>query len=185
MNDKQIIQLLFQRDESGLEQIKKQYKAYYETIISQIIDSPEDCEECVSDVLIALWNSIPPNDPENLKGYIARTARNVAIARFRKNNAHIRTGDRIASTIEELQDIIPDKMNIENEIIFKELTDSINTFLCSRSERDRAIFINRYYYFRPAAEIAMDFHMGEGHVRMILSRIRKDLKKHLNMEGLL
>ena len=185
MKESDIISLLFNRDEFALEIIDKEYKGYYYSIISSIIDSPEDCEECVNDVLLGLWNSIPPNNPDNLKGYICRIARNVAINCFRKKTTQKRMPDKCMLSLNELQEAIPDTASVDDELLRNELSKTINEFLFSCSERDRYIFVCRYYYFMDIKDLSRAFALSESHVRTVLSRIRKALRNYLGEWGML
>ena len=183
MNDNEIIALFFDRNEAAIETVKEKYGSYYRAVISGILDSPEDREECSNDLLLALWNSIPPNSPENLKGYIGRTARNISVRLFRKNNAKMRTVMTVA--LEEMSDILPSDNDPLEDAVRKEFSRAVNEYLQSKKERDRDIFICRYYYYRSSVEISRNMGLGEGHVRMILTRMRKELKAYLEERGLI
>ena len=185
MDDNEIITLFFSRNETAIDAVKKKYGAYYRAVINGILDSPEDREECADDVLMALWNNIPPQRPENLKGYICRLARNISISRFRKNSALMRGKDRVTLAMDELDLAIPSGLSIEDELIRKELIEAINDYLRSKDERSRNIFLCRYYYFRKSTEIASDTGMSDSHVRTILSRMRTELKAYISKRGLL
>ena len=76
---------------------------------------------------------------------------------------------------DELSICIPTGDNIDSE----GLREAVNTFLYSLSERDRFIFVRRYYFFEDASEISAEYGVSEGHVRTILMRTRKKLKKYL------
>ena len=184
MNDSEIITLFNNRDEAAIEAVKKQYGTYYRAVISGILELPEDREECSNDLLLALWNSIPPNSPENLKGYIGRTARNISVRLFRKNNAKMRNAVMTVA-LDELSDVLPSGRNPLDETVRKEISQAINDYLRSKKERDRDIFICRYYYYRSSVDISQSMGLGESHVRMILSRMRKELKAFLTERELI
>lgn len=76
---------------------------------------------------------------------------------------------------EELSSCIPMDENVDSEV----LKETVNTFLYSLSERDRFVFVRRYYFFEDASEISAEYGVSEGHVRTILMRTRKKLKKYL------
>ena len=67
MDDKKIIELFFARDEEALAQTEKKYGALCKYIASNILAIREDAEECVSDVMLALWQNIPPDCPRDLR----------------------------------------------------------------------------------------------------------------------
>ena len=60
MTDSDIIRLFFDRDEQAIAETTAKYGKYCMTIAKDILDSEQDAEECVSDVYLKVWNSIPP-----------------------------------------------------------------------------------------------------------------------------
>ena len=55
----------------------------------------------------------------------------------------------------------------------------LGPFLDTVSERDRGVFLRRYFYLEDAAAIGELFGIKENYVRSILARTRKKLKKYL------
>ena len=94
MDDGEIINLLWQRDEAGISGLEQKYFAYCNTIAMNILQNAEDAEECVSDTWLKIWSSIPPNYPKSLKLYAARIIRNLAFNRYRDSHAEKRRGDQ-------------------------------------------------------------------------------------------
>ena len=60
---------------------------------------------------------------------------------------------------------------------------ALNIFLSSLPEKNRNIFLLRYWYFIPVRDIARRCGMTEGAVKMILQRVRSKLKEYLEKEG--
>ena len=87
IDDIQIINLLFERQESGLLKMEEKYKKYCYSIANRIVFDNEDAKECVNDTWLKTWNSIPPNRPENLAGYLAKIVRNLALNCYERKNA--------------------------------------------------------------------------------------------------
>ena len=54
--DDAILNLLFERDEAALQEIQ----AAYGKLANDILNSREDSEECVNDMLMKVWQTIPP-----------------------------------------------------------------------------------------------------------------------------
>ena len=79
MTDEQLIQLLFVRDEAGLDGLRGEYGQLGLAVAQRIVESPQDAEECVQDGLMAVWNSVPPQRPASLKHYFLRLVRNRAL----------------------------------------------------------------------------------------------------------
>ena len=73
----------------------------------------------------------------------------------------------------------------ELQLQSRELVQAISSFLRSLPARHRVIFISRYFYMEDLAVIAKSNGMSQANVRMLLSRIRQKLTKHLTQEGYL
>ena len=67
MDDKQILDLYWERSEAAISETSKKYGKYCRYIASNILHNDEDSEECVNDTYLRAWNSIPPNCPSVLK----------------------------------------------------------------------------------------------------------------------
>lgn len=70
MEDKEIIELFFDRSESALSETAAKYGTYIRAIAQNILNNHQDAEECVNDTLMRAWNSIPPNKPDFLGAYL-------------------------------------------------------------------------------------------------------------------
>ena len=84
MEDSRIIDLFFERRDEAVAETEAKYHAYCYSIALRMLKNNEDAEECVNDVMLALWKSIPPNRPEKLSSYLAALTRNESINRLRK-----------------------------------------------------------------------------------------------------
>ena len=181
MTDCEIIKLYFDRSERAIDETDKAYGKYCRYISFEILRNSEDSEEVVNDTYVKTWESIPPKNPPSLKNFLGKIVRALSINRLEYNSAQKRGGGQIDAVLEELQGCIPSP-NVENEdseLIRKVL----NNFLRSLPDEKRKMFIRRYWYMSPICDIAVDFGMSEGKVKMILMRSRRDLKKMLEKEG--
>ena len=79
------------------------------------------------------------------------------------------------SLSDELASCLPSDLPISTE----QLSVLLGNFLDTISERDRGVFLRRYYYLEDAVEIGDAFQIKENYVRSILARTRKKLKKYL------
>ena len=66
MDDKKIIQLLWQRAESAIEALAKKFGNRLMSIAMNILGVHRDAEESVNDTYLAVWNTIPPKKPDSL-----------------------------------------------------------------------------------------------------------------------
>ena len=73
---------------------------------------------------------------------------------------------------------------MEQTISDNELEQHINKFLHKLSERDCNIFLLRYWYNKPLAEIGEQLYIKDNNVKASLFRSRVKLKKYLEKEGI-
>ena len=76
---------------------------------------------------------------------------------------------------EELFSAFPDDYSPDPDV----LKFDLNAFLETLNERDRSVFIRRYYRLEEPFEIGEKYGIKEDYVRTILMRVRKKLKKYL------
>ena len=183
MEDSQIVALFFSRSEKAISAAAEKYEKYCRSIAFGILNDDVESEECVNDVLLKAWESIPPKKPSNLSGYLAKLTRNHAINSVRCRNAVKRGSGQITLALEELEECIPDKCDVELQMEQSALTGLLNEFLASLPVDTRRIFMRRYWYLSPVKEIASDFGISESKVKMQLLRARKKLKTKLEREG--
>ena len=185
MQDEAILSLFEERNEQAISESTKQYGALCRSVARDITGSDEDAEECLNDAMLAAWNAIPPAKPQNFCAYLLRLVRNSAYNRYKAARTDKRNAANIAGSIDELAEIIPDRGDVISEIERHEMIDRINAFLQGLPQKQRDLFVRRYWYAADIAELSALFHMTESHVRMTLSRLRKRLQKTLKKEGLL
>ncbi len=75
----------------------------------------------------------------------------------------------------ELSGLLPEDYPLDGETLKKDL----HLFLGTLSARDRRIFIRRCYFFEGFTEIGEEYGIPANHVRTILARTRRKLKKYL------
>ena len=180
MNDKEIIALFNSRDERAVAELQSKYGDYVKTVSYRILGDSRDADECANDAYLAVWNSIPPDSPDDLGAYVFRICRNLSVDRLRQNTSKKRSAD-IVSISNELDECVGE--SAEDAYIKGELKTAINTFLKTLKKRERDIFLLRYYFSYSGKEIAGRFGMDEDYVRVVLSRTRKKLKEFLHREG--
>ena len=182
IEDIEITELLYSRNEAGLEETSKKYRALYRNIIRQFLESDGDVEECENDVLMALWDSIPPNRPERLSAYICRIARNIGINKYKYNNRAKRAAG-YELVLEELGDCIPDRGSGHAEALEAcELAEALSRLVAKLDTETRTLFIRRYYYMETMDKLAKSFGISENRVSVKLCRARKKLKAVLEKE---
>ena len=85
--------------------------------------------------------------------------------------------------LEELESCVSGGTDPESYVNRKELERAITCFLKQRSQRERTLFLGRYFYLHSVRELAERYGLKENHVLQILSRTRKRLRTFLEQEG--
>ena len=181
--DDEINRLYFDRNEDATAETEKKYGAYLKKIAHDLTDDRRDAEECVNDVYLKAWNSIPPQRPASLTAYLGRITRNLAFNRYRRDSAEKRGGGELPAVLDELAECVSGGEDPAEYAEVKDLMESINGFLATLSNKNRSIFVSRYWYARSLSEIALCHGMKEGAVTMALSRMRSRLRRYLEERG--
>lgn len=182
MEDKQIVELYWARSESAISETANKYGRYCHYIAYQILTNDEDAEEVVNDTYLKAWNTIPPQRPDPLKPYVGTISRQLALNVYKEQHTQKR-GGQVPLVLDELSDCIPNPENHENIGESIALSEALSRFLRALPQKTRNIFIRRYFYMSPVAEIARDFSMKESNVTMHLLRTRRKLEQFLKKEG--
>lgn len=183
MDDIQIVQLYWDRNERAIPATANKYDNYCTSIARNILDNKEDAEECVNDTYLSAWNSMPPHKPSRLSTYLGKLTRNVSLNRYRHNTATKRGGSQTSIVFEEIAELVSDTDSVEQEIDRKELILAINHFLKRLTPVKRSVFVCRYWYFDSVSDIAKRFGMTENNVSVTLNRLRFKLRKYLLERG--
>lgn len=183
MDDKRIIELLWNRAECALDILADTYGKRLRSTALNILGSVRDAEEAVNDTYLAVWNAVPPDRPDPLTAFICRIGRNTALKKRRDNSALKRAGN-YGLSLEELAGCIPGPA-LEEMVEVRALGRAIDAFLDTVPKDSRVIFLRRYWFGDSVKEIAQSLGMRENAVSVRLSRTRQQLRVYLNKEGFL
>ena len=178
MDDSQILELLGRRDERAIGELRQKYGGLCLYVAGNVLSRREDAEECVSSALFAVWSQVPPETPRDLKTYLCRIVRNLAVKRLQYNTAEKRN-PQFTVSLEEIAECTPARDRGSDT----ELADAVSRFLRSQDELHRRVFLRRYWYGDSLSRIAETFGMKEKTVATWLFRTRKKLKEALRKEG--
>ena len=181
MEDQKIIKLLWQRAESAIAALSAKFGKRLMSIAMNILGVRQDAEETVNDTYLAVWNTVPPRQPDPLAGYVYTTGRNISLDRLKYNTAEKRDS-RYDVSIDELANCIPAPA-LEESVEARELGLAINRFLETVSAHNRALFLRRYWFGDSVQEIANDLGLRENAASVRLGRLRMQLREHLMKEG--
>ncbi|MDR2162550.1 MAG: sigma-70 family RNA polymerase sigma factor [Clostridiales Family XIII bacterium] len=146
-------------------------------------DRPEDIDECVSDVFVALWEKVRSGgydpDVQGVKQYLCGIARNKAISRYRKVAARpqalpldgVDEGAAAHGVLAE-PDVAELLARGDDEAMLAEAVASL-------PPRERDVFILRYCYLERVKAIAAKLGTTEKSVENILYRGKLSLRQKL------
>ena len=184
MNDEALVAKFWARDPDAIAESKALYDTYCMYIAGNILHDREDAEECLNDALLAAWNSIPPQRPRNLKTYLGKLVREIAIDRWRRKHAQKRISEELLVPLSELEDMVGSR-EVEESAADGELSLRISDFLRSLKKTERDVFVRRYWFYDPIASICSRYGFSKGKVAMMLKRTRDKLAEYLEKEGYL
>lgn len=178
MGEREIIELLLQKDETGMAQLLLHYGPLMRYIIAPILPNAQDQEDCLSEAAMQVWEKIDRFAPGrgSWSAWLTAVTRNYALNFRRAAAPHADAGD-----------IPPDtpspEPTPEEQLLRKERQAAVGRALGELSSRDRALFYRKYYYMQSTAQIASELGMAERAVEGKLYRIKKQLRKLLGGEG--
>lgn len=184
MEDREIVDLYWRRSDLAISESEQKYGRYCRAIAYNICGTKEDAEECVNDTWFRAWNRMPSERPAVLSAFLGCITRNLAINTIKAKNRLKRGGGEAALALEELSECISDGRSPEKDLEDKELENAIGRFTAELPETERLVFVLRYWYLVPVADIAVKLQCGQGKVKSMLFRTRKKLRKTLQEEGL-
>lgn len=182
MEDHEIIEQYFARDENAIKETSYAYGKRLEQLSYGILKDNEDAKEAVNDTYLKTWNSIPPQKPTHFYAFIAKICRHICFGVLDYKKAKKRNFE-IVTLSEEMENCIPDRLS-EAEIEDEVLGDVLTLFLRGLSDENRLIFMRRYWFCDSISEIAEHFGFSEGKVKTSLHRTRKKLRTYLEKEGI-
>lgn len=181
MDDLQIIELYFARDEHAIKETDHKYGKLCFRVAKNLLFNNEDSEECVNDTYLTVWNKIPPTRPNNFTAFICKITRNLSLKKLELANAAKRTSTAIVS-LDELAETLPDT-RISSDIGEEDLGKLISAFLWGQSEEVRNVFLRKYWFFDSVSDIAERYSLKENTVKSMLFRTRNKLREYLRKEG--
>ena len=183
IEDNDIIQLFFDRNENAIKETSIKYGNYCSSIAKNILKNCEDAEECVNDTYLKAWNVIPPSRPTMLKTFLGRITRNISINLYKKLKADKRGNGQIPIILDELSECVSGGTTPYQELENAEFLRTINSFLEKIPQEKRVMFVRRYWYSDSISDIAKRCGVSENSVSVSLNRLRKRLYNYLSERG--
>lgn len=184
MEDAEIVDLYWQRDQQAIAETDKKYGAYCQHIAYAVCSDRLDAEECVNDTWLRAWGAMPDKRPTVLAAFLGKITRNLAINRFQRKTRKKRGGGETELALEELEDCIPAALDVERRYELQEFRQAIGRFVSGLSETEQKVFVARYWYLCPVEEIARRLQISSSKTKSMLFRLRNRLRLYLKEEDL-
>lgn len=178
VEERDIIERLLGRDESGLHDLLRYYGPLMRYIITPIVPDPHYREDCLSEAAMRVWDRVGQFDPSrgSFNAWLTAVVRNTARNYQRAIQSHQSTQD--------LDENTPSPQPTPEELLLRqERQAAVNRALARLSSEEQALFYRKYYYLQPTAQIAAELGTTERAVEGRLYRLKKRLRKLLGGEG--
>ena len=185
MEDSAIVDLYLARDESAISETSRKYGPKLRSLADRILHDLPAAEECENDAYLQAWQSIPPHERRTyLFPFLGRIVRHLAIDESRRRSSEKRSAE-FRELTGELAQCLPSGGRDEAESAAEaaELTRLLEAFLDRHREEQRNVFVRRYWYFDTVPEIGRRYGFSQSKVKMMLSRMREELRAELEKEG--
>ena len=183
LNDEEIIELYWERNERAIDETDFKYKKYLFVIAYNILNDKLDCEECLNDTYLGAWNAMPPSRPNALKAFLTVIMRRTAIKRYHNKTRQKAVPSEMTVSLSEIEAFVSGDDDIESDFDAKRLGCVISDFIRSLVPRRQFIFMSRYYAADSIDVIAKNLNLSRSMVNKELAAIRNALKETLEKEG--
>lgn len=173
MEDELIIKNIKGKKEKGIELLVNFYGGFILTIIRQKLHNLNDYEdECMNDVLLAVWNNIDQFDSSKntFKNWIASITKYKAIDYKRKYIKYLENKEL------DLNNAVDDFV-IDEDILKKEVREELEELLSCLKPKDKELFIKHYLEDKKIAELSKEMNVKSEVLYNRLSRNRVKLRK--------
>lgn len=170
-----------ERNELNIGKIINEYSSFlYKVIKNNSYNLPdEDIEEIITDSFFVLWNNYKKmNLDDKISNYLVGVSKNILFNKLRKNRKQY-----INVNIEDYQNIINTKDDVENLFEDQDRMKFIENIINNMDKESKEIFIYFYYEQRKIKEISKILNISESKVKTRLHRVRKKIKKELEKGG--
>ncbi len=183
LSDEQIIQLYFSREERAIAETDQKYGKYLLTIAQNVLSNTLDSEECVNDTYLKTWNAIPPACPNIFRAFLAKITRRTAFDRYDEAKRQKRIPKQLCETLSDFEGYLPDNNDPQEELEARELGRIISDWLQALPDQKLYMFLSRYFFVVPVADIAQKLGCSESTVYKELAAMKKQLRQRFAQEG--
>lgn len=177
--DEQIIELYWRREEKAIQETDKKYGQFLFRIAYNILHERLDCEECQNDTYLGVWNAIPPTRPTVFPAFITQIMRRIAINRYKEKASKKRIPSELTISMEDVNGTLHGDDSVAVKYEMAEVGKIINNYVRELSDRQRYIFIDRFYLAESVETIATDLSISVPIVYREIDKIKHSLKLYL------
>ena len=173
MTDSKALKLLQAGDAQALEWFVDRYSNYVCSIVKSILQNSmtqADVEEVTADVFVTLWKSAERLVPLNMKGYLSRVSRSLALRKLRERKLELPIEEDI---------LVLDEDSLIEKLDREQREGLVREAVLSMGQPDREIFLRFYYYCQSVPVISEKMQMNPSTVKTRLHRGREKLRQHL------
>ncbi len=185
LDEEEIVRLYLSRDETAIRMTELKYNSSLRRIAWRMLQNEQDVEEVLNDTYLRVWQTIPPNHPDNFGGYVTAILKNVTMSRVRESRSQRRIPQRLILSTAHLEGEIPLEDRLDSEIIKEEFRETVSEFVRQLPDKWRFVFIGHYYMGRPIAELARELGMSRSRVHEKNAEMIRDLREFLKERGYL
>ena len=182
IGDEKIIDMYWVRDPDAIEETDQKYGPLLRNVAYNILLDALDCEECKNDTYLKIWNTIPSTRPTAFPAFIMQIMRQIAIDRYREKSRKKRIPSQMTVSLEELE-TMSGGLSVEEVWEAKELGRLITKYVEGLNERQRYIFIDRYYLAEPVEKTAADLSVSAQIVYREIRKMKYGLREFLEKNG--
>lgn len=175
LQDKLMIKYIKKKNPKGMDMLIENYSGIITSVVRSHLGILKNYEEeCISDVLFSVWESIEGynKDKNSFKNWVC------AIAKYKSINYR-----RKYLTKFETIDISNEIYYIDEELLKSEIEEDITDILSCLKEEDKELFINYYIEGYKLEEIAIKKQTSIASLHTRLSRGRKKIRKNIDAIG--
>ena len=180
--DEKIIDMYWERNPDAIKETEHRYGPLLRNVAYNILYDLQDCEECQNDAYLRIWNAIPSTRPTAFPRFIMQIMRQIAIIRYREKTRKKRIPSQLTISLDELEEL-SNGLSLEQTYEAKELGSLITEYVRQLNERQRYIFIDRYYLAEPAEKTASELSISARTIYDEITKIRQGLKEYLERNG--
>ena len=176
--EEELLDLLRARDPRGADVLLLHYGPLMRYVISPILADPRDREECLSEVVLRVWERADQFDPQrgSWNAWLTALTRNTALNRARHNR-------RFPAGAEVDEHTPSPAPTPEEALIRQERAEEVRRAVAALSKGEQALFYRKYYYLQSTAQIAAELGLSPRAVEGRLYRLRAHLRKALGGDG--